>query len=126
MYLCTYIAGVVVSNSEIVGLTPVLPGFSLYNIPKREKYTKRTENTPNDHNTYIPNGRKQTKGPYNIPTLSISRLSKIYPKFGFWFENKPSGNPGCTKCVDIPLSIVMQIFSMTFYPYFRKNKKKFL
>jgi hypothetical protein len=24
------------------------------------------------------------------------------------------------------LSIVMQIFSMTFYPYFRKNKKKFL
>jgi hypothetical protein len=36
---------------------------------------------------------KQTKGPRNLPTLSISRPSKIYQKLGFWVENNPSGNP---------------------------------
>jgi hypothetical protein len=36
---------------------------------------------------------KQTKGPKNLPTLSISIPSKINPKLRFWFENKPSGNP---------------------------------
>jgi hypothetical protein len=34
-----------------------------------------------------------SKWPYNVPTLSIPRPSKIYPKWDFWFENKPSGNP---------------------------------
>jgi hypothetical protein len=29
----------------------------------------------------------------NIPSLSISISSKIYPNWDFWFENKPSGNP---------------------------------
>jgi hypothetical protein len=28
-----------------------------------------------------------------IPTSSIARPSKIYPKWDFWFENIPSGNP---------------------------------
>jgi hypothetical protein len=29
-----------------------------------------------------------------IPTFSIPRPSKKYSYWGFWFENKPSGNPG--------------------------------
>jgi hypothetical protein len=29
-----------------------------------------------------------------IPRFSIARPSKIYPNSDFWFENKPSGNPG--------------------------------
>jgi hypothetical protein len=71
----------------------VLPEFSLYNIPKREKYAKRTQNKPNDHKLYQM-AVKQTKGPLNIPTVSISRPSKTYSELGFGFENKPSGNPG--------------------------------
>jgi hypothetical protein len=30
----------------------------------------------------------------NIQTFLILRPSKIYPNWDFWFENKPSGNPG--------------------------------
>jgi hypothetical protein len=30
----------------------------------------------------------------NIQSSSLARPSKIYPNFDFWFENKPSGNPG--------------------------------
>jgi hypothetical protein len=37
---------------------------------------------------------KRTEGAKKLPTLSTSRPSKIFPKLGFWFENKPSGNPG--------------------------------
>jgi hypothetical protein len=29
-----------------------------------------------------------------MPSSSIARPSKIYPNLKFWFENKPSGNPG--------------------------------
>jgi hypothetical protein len=29
-----------------------------------------------------------------IPRFSIARPTKIYPSWDFWFENKPSGNPG--------------------------------
>jgi hypothetical protein len=39
---------------------------------------------------------KQTKGPLNISTSSISRTFKIDPNLGFWFENNPSGNPGAS------------------------------
>jgi hypothetical protein len=28
-----------------------------------------------------------------MPRFSIVRPSKIYPKWDFWFENEPSGNP---------------------------------
>jgi hypothetical protein len=56
------------------------------------KFTKRIQIIQNDHKIYHMTV-KQTKWPYNIPTLSISRPSKIYPKLGFWFENNPSGNP---------------------------------
>jgi hypothetical protein len=44
---------------------------------------------------------KYTKWPYNFPNdnkihlhFSIPRPAKIYPNWDFWFENKPSGNPG--------------------------------
>jgi hypothetical protein len=31
----------------------------------------------------------------NVPTFSISKPFKVYPNLDyFWFENKPSGNPG--------------------------------
>jgi hypothetical protein len=33
-------------------------------------------------------------------TFSIPRPSKIYPNWGFWYENKPSGNPA----LDVVLS----------------------
>jgi hypothetical protein len=38
-------------------------------------------------------GKKYTKRPHNIPTLSVAGPSKICPKCDFWFENIPSGNP---------------------------------
>jgi hypothetical protein len=50
---------------------PELPDFALYDIPKREKYTKLTQN--------IPKGRKTDQRAKNIPSLSISRPSTIYP-----------------------------------------------
>jgi hypothetical protein len=37
---------------------------------------------------------KYSKWSKNIPTFSIPKPSKIYPNCDFWFENKPSGNPG--------------------------------
>jgi hypothetical protein len=37
---------------------------------------------------------KYSQWPYKIPTFSIPRLSEIYPKLDFWFENVPSGIPG--------------------------------
>jgi hypothetical protein len=46
----------------------------------------------------IPNGHKIYQH------LPFKGPSKIYPNWGFWFENKPSGNPaskhGC-KTLDI-------------------------
>jgi hypothetical protein len=36
---------------------------------------------------------KYSKCPKYISTFSNLRPSKIYPKGGFWFEKKPSGNP---------------------------------
>jgi hypothetical protein len=53
------------------------------------------------------NGGKYTKLPQNIPSglngrkidqmvIKYTKIfpSKIYPNWDFWFENKPSGNPG--------------------------------
>jgi hypothetical protein len=64
-------------------------------IPKSEKCTQLTEKVPNGH---IPNVLKMfqmeyRKWPKNISTFSNLRPSKNYPKWDFWFENKPSGNP---------------------------------
>jgi hypothetical protein len=43
---------------------------------------------------------KPTKWPYSKTTSSVARLSKIYPKWDFGFENMPSGNPALLKRVD--------------------------
>jgi hypothetical protein len=37
---------------------------------------------------------KYSKLSQNIKTFSIPRPSKMCPNWDFWFENKPSGNPG--------------------------------
>jgi hypothetical protein len=39
---------------------------------------------------------KYSKWPLNTSTLSNLGPSKIYPNWDFWFEKKPSGNPGHT------------------------------
>jgi hypothetical protein len=36
-----------------------------------------------------------------MPTSSIASPSKIYKNLDFWFENKPSGNPGHDPCEKI-------------------------
>jgi hypothetical protein len=41
---------------------------------------------------------KYSKWSWNIPTSSIPRPSKIYPKWYFLLENKPSGNPA-SQCI---------------------------
>jgi hypothetical protein len=45
-----------------------------------------------------------------MPTSSIARPSKIYPNWDFWFENKPSGNPGgkvvCPKVLVIVVCVM--------------------
>jgi hypothetical protein len=52
------------------------------------KHIKGQPNIPNGHNIYIP-----TKWSWNLPTSFITKPSKIYPNWDFWFENMPSGNP---------------------------------
>jgi hypothetical protein len=44
--------------------------------------------------------------PLNISTFSNLGPSKIYPNWDFWFEKKPSGNPGP---------------EMSFPPFFRRH-----
>jgi hypothetical protein len=64
-----------------------LPDLSRYNKPKKRKIYQVTN--------------KFQKWPYNLRnghyicflTFSISRPSKIYPNWDFWFENIPSDNP---------------------------------
>jgi hypothetical protein len=64
--------------------------FFLVQDTKPEKSTKWPQN--------IPNGRKKTKLPWNIPTSCvgtyITRPSKIYSNWEFWFEKIPSGKTG--------------------------------
>jgi hypothetical protein len=43
---------------------------------------------------------KYSKWPKNISAFSILRPSKIYPNWDFWFENKPSGNPGLAEGIE--------------------------
>jgi hypothetical protein len=39
---------------------------------------------------------KYSEWPKNISIFYNISPSKIYPNWDFWFENKPSGNPGVT------------------------------
>jgi hypothetical protein len=57
-----------------------MPDFSWYNIPNDHKNTNLTQKY--QIATKIPNGYKKYQMAY-----------KIYPNWGFWFENIPSGNP---------------------------------
>jgi hypothetical protein len=52
---------------------------------KWQKYTKLPQNIPNGHKIYQ-FAVEYTKWPQNIPTSSISRPSKIYRKWDFWFR----------------------------------------
>jgi hypothetical protein len=53
-----------------------------------EKYAKWPKN--------IPNGRKISQTVIKYNRIFHSKALQIIPKLGdFWFENKPSGNPGC-------------------------------
>jgi hypothetical protein len=54
------------------------------NIPKREKYTKGPQTTPNGHYCIKWPYVNYTKGPKNLPTFSIPRPSKINPNWYFW------------------------------------------
>jgi hypothetical protein len=67
--------------------------FLWYIIPKPEKITKRTQNIPNSHKI-SQMSVKYSKWPLDILTFSNQIPSKIYPNWYFWFEIKPSGNPG--------------------------------
>jgi hypothetical protein len=58
-------------NGKIYQMTKILNGNKLYQMI--EKYSKWS---------------------WNITTFSFPRPSKFYPNCDFWFENKPSGNPG--------------------------------
>jgi hypothetical protein len=39
-----------------------------------------------------------------ITNISISRATKIYPNWDFWFQNIPSGNPALAQKMIIALS----------------------
>jgi hypothetical protein len=72
-----------------------------------------------------------SKRPQNVPTVSISRPSKIYPNWDFLFPNIPSGNraqqqqqrkliPNCRRLCQLAAT---QIFSVPFFtvPYLKKE-----
>jgi hypothetical protein len=63
-----------------------LPDYSLYNGPKRGKCTQCPKNYQMDIN-------------YNI--FSITRPTKMYPKWDFWYEKIPSGNPETQSYVSV-------------------------
>jgi hypothetical protein len=50
-------------------------------------------------NTKCTNVRKILLMAINITTFSNLRPTKIYPNWDFWFEKKPSGNPGLTSAL---------------------------
>jgi hypothetical protein len=64
------------------------------NIPKREKYTKWPQNIPNGTQN-MPKGRKmdQMAIKYTSQHTSMTRPSKIYPNWDFWFENNTIWQP---------------------------------
>jgi hypothetical protein len=70
-----------------------LPDFFDTIYQNGEIYTKLPLNYPLA--IKIPNGSKMFQmNKKNVPTFSIPKPNKTYPNWDFWFENKPSGNPG--------------------------------
>jgi hypothetical protein len=57
---------------------------------------KKYQMTANDANTLklYQMAVKYSKWALNVSTFSIPMPSGIYSDWDFWFENKPSGNPG--------------------------------
>jgi hypothetical protein len=73
-----------------------------------DKYTKWTENLPNDK---------------NIPKSSFARPSHICPNWDLWFENIPSGNPALqnieqSSFVDNVLNYYVFFVHLCMYVYF--------
>jgi hypothetical protein len=69
-----------------------LPDFSWSKIPKRGKYTKLPQNKQMAKN--ISNGRKIYQMVIKDTDIFHSNALQNLPQLGFWFESKPSGNPG--------------------------------
>jgi hypothetical protein len=46
-----------------------------------------------------------------MPRFSIAKFfhSKIYPNWDFWFENKPSGNPGLWRQIRLRDAILAEL-----------------
>jgi hypothetical protein len=65
------------------------------NIPKRQNYTKWPQNVPNGHKIYR-SAVNLTKRPLKNPSIFHCKAFQIYPNWGFWLENIPSGNTGAT------------------------------
>jgi hypothetical protein len=77
-----------------LAICPGLPDFSLFNIPKRGKYTDLPVNVPNCGNIF-------QMAKENINFLFQGTL-KFTQTWKFWFENIPSGNPVFATCVWCP------------------------
>jgi hypothetical protein len=73
-----------------------LPDFSWSKHTKTGKIYQMTTNYTNLP-CIIPNGRKIFQIFIKYNNILHSKASKIYLNLGFWFENKPSGNPA-TRC----------------------------
>jgi hypothetical protein len=61
------------------------------------KYPKSSQNIPNGH-TISQISVTNSKWPQNISSFSRLRPSKFSPNLEFWFEKRPSGNPGEEGC----------------------------
>jgi hypothetical protein len=64
-----------------------------------DKTYQNGENTLNGHKIYQmdannQNGRKCLEWLLKMPTFSIPKPFKICLNWIFWYENRPSGNPG--------------------------------
>jgi hypothetical protein len=64
-----------------IGKKPGLPDFSWNLIPKQEKITKLTQNSPNCHKISHMSV-KYSKWPYNVSIFSHLRPSKIFTQIG--------------------------------------------
>jgi hypothetical protein len=71
-----------------------LPDFSWYKIPKLEKYAKLPRTIPNVDKICITKDRKMDQASIKYTIIFHCTTLQIYPNLAFWFENKPSGNPG--------------------------------